>query len=68
MPQPAVMHLLFSHHCRDKIVNDIIVAHCYSFQMISSDNEQSCSRSTDGIIAEMYNVLTAKGSSSGFCT
>ena len=28
--------------------------------MISSDNEQSRSRSTDGIIAKMYNVLTTK--------
>ena len=28
--------------------------------MISSDNEQSCSRSTDGIIAKMYNTSTAK--------
>ena len=31
---------------------DSIEAHCYGFQMISSDNEQSRSRSTGGIIAK----------------
>ena len=39
---------------------DIIEARCYGFQMISSDNEQSRSRLTDGIIAKMYNVSTTK--------
>ena len=42
------------------VVNDIIEAHCYSFQMIGSDNEQSRSRLTDGIFAKMYDVSNAK--------
>ena len=47
----------------NNIRNDNIEAHCYGFQMISSDNEQSRSRSTDGMIAKCMTFRLRRSSS-----